>query len=200
MSIRTENLRTLGQLDQLLAEGPHIWSSAAWGALLGGVFGYAHLARRPEGERHIAKYAAFGAVGFAAFSALAYGFGRKVSEAEHLSLGLPGPGTPVVTRGAFAGMPRPLHLAKVRDFGPDPRHPGMTADERNAAYLAWLLERWQGHDPKLVRDLQESLGVVPADGIAGPATEAAIAAVQTSTGLPVTGLVDEATMEALILG
>lgn len=143
------------------------------------------------------KYAALGAGAFAVGYVLVQSLKNTP---KPVGFGLPGPETPVVTRGAFAGMPRPLHLAKIQDFGPDPRHPGMSSEERNAAYEAWLLARWRGHDPQLVRDVQESLGVVPADGNAGPATETAIASFQAHAGLPATGVVDEATMEALILG
>jgi hypothetical protein len=113
----------LEHLDSLLAKGPQIGQAAAWGALLGGVYGL-FLVRGPGGSRIVpvgavswkvfgegettAKYAALGALGFAAFAALSYKLGQGVSRAEHTRLGPPAPPSPIVTRGAFAGLPRPL--------------------------------------------------------------------------------------------
>ncbi len=66
-------------------------------------------------------------------------------------------------------------------------------------YVEDLLRRWQQRDVKLVRETQAFLGVTP-DGIVGPRTEAAIRSLQSRAGLPVTGDVDYATMNALVLG
>jgi hypothetical protein len=115
----------LEHLDSLLAKGPQIGQAAAWGALLGGVYGFFLVRGAPPGGGRIvstgshtwrllgegeaaAKYAALGALGFAAFAALSYKLGQGVSRSEHARLGPPAPPSPVVTRGAFAGLPRPL--------------------------------------------------------------------------------------------
>lgn len=99
--------RQLEHLDALLAKGPQISEAAAWGVLLGGVYGYFRGRGLRESDRTV-KYAAVGALGFAAFAALSFKLGQTVSRTEHARLGPPAPPSPVVTRGAFAGLPRPL--------------------------------------------------------------------------------------------
>ena len=102
---------SLSHLDAALAKGPELWPSFAWGVVLGGAFEYWRSHKRPSGERHVAKYAALGGLGLATFSALVYEAGKKTSAAEHAYFHIPAPEVPVVTRGAFAGMPRPLFRA-----------------------------------------------------------------------------------------
>lgn len=97
----------LEHLDALLAKGPQVGQAAAWGVLLGGAYGFFRGRGLRESERTV-KYAALGALGFATFAALSYKLGQGVSRAEHARLGPPAPPSPVVTRGTFAGMPRPL--------------------------------------------------------------------------------------------
>ena len=102
--------RQLEHLDAFLVKGPQIGQAAAWGVLLGGVYGYFRGRGLRETDRTV-KYAAAGALGFAAFAALSFKLGQGVSRAEHARLGPlgpPPPPSPVVTRGAFAGLPRPL--------------------------------------------------------------------------------------------
>ena len=102
----------LHTLDALLASGPQIGQAAAWGVVVGGVYGY--LRGRGLGEQgRTVKYAGFGALGFAVFAALSYKLGQVVSQTEHASLGPPAPLSPVVTRGSFAGLPRPLFHARA---------------------------------------------------------------------------------------
>ena len=69
----------------------------------------------------------------------------------------------------------------------------------NEAYMDWLMCRWRGQDPELVREFQGSLGIA-SDGIIGRATRAALARRQATWGLPATGTMDRATMENFILG
>jgi peptidoglycan hydrolase-like protein with peptidoglycan-binding domain len=82
----------------------------------------------------------------------------------------------------------------------DPRRdPGLDPISRERLYPAWLLAHWQNGDAKIIMQLQQALGVA-ADGVVGQGTSAAIQSYQARVGLPVTGVMDYATMQALILG
>lgn len=85
-------------------------------------------------------------------------------------------------------------------YNQDPRTDAMLDPvSRQRLYPAWLLLHWQNGDRKVIVDVQRVLGV-PADGVPGGATSAAIQAYQAHNGLPATGVMDRMTMEALILG
>jgi peptidoglycan hydrolase-like protein with peptidoglycan-binding domain len=82
----------------------------------------------------------------------------------------------------------------------DPRRdPLLDPVSRQRLYPDWLLLHWQSGDPKIISQLQGFLGVA-ADGAIGGATTAALRAFQSHAGLPTTGVMDRATMEALIAG
>ena len=85
-------------------------------------------------------------------------------------------------------------------YNVDPRRdPLLDPVSRERLYPAWLLLHWQNGDPKIVAQVQSALGVA-ADGAIGGATTAALRAYQAHVGLPATGVMDRATMEALIAG
>lgn len=114
----------LEHLDALLAKGPQIDQAAVWGVLLGGAYGY-FRGHGLESERTV-KYAALGALGFAAFAALSFKLGQGVSRTEHARLGPPPPPSPVVTRGAFAGLPRPLFNTEDEEDEDDEQYEEVT--------------------------------------------------------------------------
>lgn len=85
-------------------------------------------------------------------------------------------------------------------YNVDPRRdPLLDPVSRQRLYPDWLLLHWQNGDPKIVAQVQSALGVA-ADGAIGGATTAALRAYQSHVHLPATGVMDHATMEALILG
>ncbi|MDQ3648482.1 MAG: peptidoglycan DD-metalloendopeptidase family protein, partial [Actinomycetota bacterium] len=71
--------------------------------------------------------------------------------------------------------------------------------ERQIEIRAGGLPLSSGYEGDLVAALQQGLGV-DADGIFGPITEGAVKAFQRRAGLPVTGVVDPATWQALFSG
>jgi hypothetical protein len=104
----------LADLDAILAQGPDYTSSAIFGALVGAAAGFWAIKRRGPEERHVLKFALYGA---GINMAVAYGIGklgRKVSSYahEHPELLIQPPTSPVVTKGAFTGAPRALYRAR----------------------------------------------------------------------------------------
>ena len=83
-------------------------------------------------------------------------------------------------------------------YNVDPRRdPLLDPVSRQRLYPVWLLLHWQNGDPKVVADVQRTLGI-PADGAIGGATLAAVRSYQAQIGLPATGIMDRATMAALV--
>jgi hypothetical protein len=92
-----------------------------FGAAIGGAFGgmllnfiaSRNLAGGDHSERHLLRYAAVGGVVAMAREYFSCKMGRGVSRLGHAMLEAmptaPAPRSPVVTKGHFAGMPRPLH-------------------------------------------------------------------------------------------
>lgn len=86
-------------------------------------------------------------------------------------------------------------------YNVDPRRdPLLDPVSRQRLYPDWLLLHWQNGDRKIIADIQSGALGVPADGVIGGATTAALRAYQARVGLPATGVMDRMTMEALILG
>jgi peptidoglycan hydrolase-like protein with peptidoglycan-binding domain len=82
----------------------------------------------------------------------------------------------------------------------DPRRdPLLDPVSRQRLYPDWLLLHWQSGDPKIISQLQGVLGIA-ADGVVGGATASALRAFQSHAGLPATGVMNRATMEALVAG
>jgi peptidoglycan hydrolase-like protein with peptidoglycan-binding domain len=85
-------------------------------------------------------------------------------------------------------------------YNTDPRRdPLLDPVSRRQLYPQWLLLHWQNGDATIIGQVQAALGVSP-DGVVGPGTSAAIHAFQAHSGLPVTGVMDRMTMEALMPG
>jgi peptidoglycan hydrolase-like protein with peptidoglycan-binding domain len=115
---------------------------------------------------------------------LAFSFVRQRMGGEHmvgqLPQSLPTPGLP----GQFT-------------YNLDPRRdPLLDPVSRQRLYPAWLLAHWQNGDTSIIAQVQGMLGV-PADGVIGGGTAAAIRSFQEHSGLPVTGTMTLMTMQAL---
>lgn len=83
-------------------------TNAMKGALLGAAFGYfsVSISRRPAGERNVLRYGAYGA-GLGALVSL-FLDSRAAALADRLPIVVVPP-SPIVTKGYFAGAPRPLY-------------------------------------------------------------------------------------------
>jgi peptidoglycan hydrolase-like protein with peptidoglycan-binding domain len=80
----------------------------------------------------------------------------------------------------------------------DPRtDPLLDPVSRAHLYPVWLLQHWANGDRKIIATVQRALGV-PADGSPGAATTAAIHGFQVQAGLQTSGVMDVATMSALM--
>lgn len=96
-------------------------------------------------------------------------------------------------------LPTPA-LPGQMDYSTDPRtDPRLDPWSREHLYPVWLLAHFQNGDSKIIALVQHALGV-PADGVVGQTTNNAILAYQTHAGLQRTGVMDRATMEALVSG
>jgi len=82
----------------------------------------------------------------------------------------------------------------------DPRtDPLLDPVSRQNLYPAWLVAHWQNGDRKIIMQVQRALGV-PADGVVGGGTSAAIRHFQAQNGLQTTGVMDGHTMSLLMPG
>lgn len=116
-----ENRKNLAMLDRVAKRCPDYFGSAANGALIGMLANFL-VSWRDKTPRHIGQYAGFGALAGLAYELLACGgikglvrAGRWANEHEVDDHGrlVPkrmAPETPVVTKGHFAGSPRPLYF------------------------------------------------------------------------------------------
>jgi len=93
-------------------------------------------------------------------------------------------------------LPEPALPGKLV-YNVDPRRdPLLDPVSRRQLLPAWLLLHWQNGDPKVIAEVQQALGV-PADGVVGGGTLAAIRAFQIQSGLQRTGDMDRMTLAAL---
>jgi hypothetical protein len=94
----------LAELDKVINEGPltMVVGAALHGATIGALV---EAFTSSTGRHRMLKYSAIGAGIGLAF----YGFTKWVTVAGHQLYPSPAPLTPVVTKGAFAGAPRPLY-------------------------------------------------------------------------------------------
>lgn len=94
----------LAELDKIVNEGPltMVVGAALHGATVGALV---EAFTSHSGRHRMLKYSAIGAgVGLAL-----YGFTKLMTRVGHELYSSPAPLTPVVTRGEFAGAPRPLY-------------------------------------------------------------------------------------------
>lgn len=90
-----------------------IGQTAVWGVFIGAAYGYYRSKGTPFEKSAVTKWAlALGALGGA--TAFLHSHLGKDS-LENLPFGAPPPPSPVVTRGTFAGYPRPLHHTQDAD-------------------------------------------------------------------------------------
>lgn len=144
------------------------------GAVIGGVIG-------SIAKKNVTTYALWGGgIGFAATLVTRSGGAHAVGD---LPFVLPTPALP-----------------GQMDYTLDPRtDPRLDPVSREHLYPAWLLAHYQQGDRKIVAQVQRMLGL-PGDGVIGGGTTAAIRAYQMHNGLQTAGIMDIATMQALILG
>jgi hypothetical protein len=108
---REEEQDMLAEMDSLVAARPPYFAGAIQGMLLGLAVGFVLDNKRAGGGgyRRIAKYAAIGAgLNMASQMVVHAALGGAVHYMEAHPLNPP-PATPIVTKGAFAGAPRPLY-------------------------------------------------------------------------------------------
>ena len=109
-----EEAKMLVDLDKLAKIKPNYFAGAIQGAIYGWVYGF--LANKPAKGNRL-KYGAYGA-GIMMFAQFAgHTLFKKTSAYAHdhlLRPQVPTPPTPVVTKGYFAGAPRPLYHAGAR--------------------------------------------------------------------------------------
>jgi hypothetical protein len=108
-----EDEKMLADLDELAKMKPNYFAGALQGAIYGWVYGF--LTDKPAKGNRL-KYGAYGAgvMMFAQFAG--HAFMKKTDEWAHahekeLFSPVPAPRSPVVTKGYFAGSPRPLYHA-----------------------------------------------------------------------------------------
>jgi hypothetical protein len=90
-------------------------TNAMKGALLGAALGYFEISisKRPPAEQSVLRYGAYGA-GIGALITLFFESQRSVGSAAPIVIVPP---SPVVTKGYFAGSPRPLyHTQDAREY------------------------------------------------------------------------------------
>jgi peptidoglycan hydrolase-like protein with peptidoglycan-binding domain len=96
-------------------------------------------------------------------------------------------------------LPTPA-LPGQMDYSTDPRaDPRLDPVSKRNLYPLWLLAHWQNGDRKIIMIVQQALGV-PADGSPGSGTAVAIRGFQAQMGLSPSGVMDAATMSALVPG
>lgn len=106
-----EEVKMLADLDELAKIKPNYFAGAIQGAVYGWVYGF--LANKPAKGNRL-KYGAYGAGLMMLTQFAGHTFFKKTSAyaQEHLlHPHVPTPPTPVVTKGYFAGAPRPLYHA-----------------------------------------------------------------------------------------
>lgn len=121
-----EQEQMLADLDKLVAETrPNYFAGAFKGMTLAWMYGF--LANKPAKGNRL-KYAAYGAGIYMLAQYAGHGLLKKTDEwaHQHPLYPVPTPRTPVVTKGHFAGAPRPLYHAGAApmisgDFAGAPR-------------------------------------------------------------------------------
>jgi peptidoglycan hydrolase-like protein with peptidoglycan-binding domain len=190
--ITEHHLFQLQRFDEMLAHGPDYGKTMTQGALMGAVLSLFLGAPEQKGSpAHAVTYGLFGAAAAAGGVFLLFSVGKAVSQKSHEAIERVGQ-----LPQAFPATGQPGQLV----YNLDPRRdPLLDPVSRGRLYPAWLLLHWQNGDPQIISQVQRALGV-PADGVVGSGTSAAIHAFQARSGLPTTGIMDRMTMEALNLG